>query len=191
MRAIIRTNRLISHGLAFAVLLAITPVFSQLYGQSCSFNPNPCSLTLSGSVTLSVGRFTNMTVGSTSLQLNSASSAVRSADYQTGFVNSNPVAMTIWSTAPWSLKAYGVSNTSKAIGDFSFAGTASNACPSAAAYLTLSATATTANGVPGVAANTPNAGQVAYLCIRTALSWTADLASPNVTPTLYFQVSSP
>lgn len=173
-----------------ATCLTLLPVH-ETRAQSCSFNPNPCTVTVTGSVTLTVGRFTNMTVASSSVQLNSASAGVRSADYQTGFVNSNPIAMTIWSTAPWALKASGASNSSKAIGDYSFAGNSANACPSAAAYLSLSGTATAANGVPGTAANTTNAGQVAYMCIRTALSWTADAPSPNMAPSLYFQVSSP
>lgn len=178
---------------AFSVFLFVSvarPAFAQ--PNSCSVSAGSCTVApSSNSATLTVGRFTHLQVANTSLALNGTVANVRASDYVTGFVNSSPVSMTVWSTAAWAIKVSGTSNSAKLIGSYSFAGNTANVCPATAAYLAMSGTATTATGFVGTTTSTPNSGVTGYLCVRTALSWTLDPASAAIAPSVFVTVSSP
>jgi hypothetical protein len=170
-----------------------------LRAQNCQSSTS-CSFSLTGTTgsSLTVGRFTALAVSPSGTFSLRTGSAVSAADYNrngagnTGYVDSAPITVTAWSNAAWSVTftAGAPSPVSKPIGAFSWARSAAAACPSAAAYATLTNAATPAFGT-GTGAATPNAGQTVYLCVRTSLAWAADVSGTGISLPLSFTIASP
>lgn len=145
-------------------------------------------IVLNSNSTLSVGKFTSLTVSTTSLALNAGFAGVRATDYAAGSINSAVLTIRSWSnTANWNVTITPTA-TGKPLGDFSWARTASCA---AGTFTTLGAGSVSLFAAAQTTPS-PNAGVATQICVRTALSWTGDPASGGaISLPLRFTVAAP
>ena len=161
----------------------------------CTTSTSTCSVANLPSITETVPKLSSLDVSTASLALNA--STVGGSHFLAGYVDGAALAVTAYANTAWSVtfaagaSSFGYSgsyaNPSKAVGDLTWARSAS--CPTAVAYAALTTTGA-AVYASGTGSATPQTGVSQTLCFRTMLGWTTTVPG-TYTVQMTFTITAP